>query len=251
MRFWSLFDHRCRARSAHRTRNLKFVLRTYANASSQRIHRVSKRLHKACAKRPETLSSEKSVNWDFFSLPSFLETQRSQRRRAHVSSHQPRPKAAAPPQQWGWLVRALVVRVPTSRARSRHRASLMPQRQRPSTSTASETKPPTPRGARRAAPFAPTNASPVTAKWAIGDRSRRSRRWGGGSQASPPKPRFDSTPQSVFGPEIDRMNVRRCGNDPNIDSPRSLVAGAEGGVDAFGGAGGEGHDGHLGVYGEG
>ena len=170
MRFCALCDHRCSTHSVDRTRNLKFVLHTYANASSQRIHRVSKRPHKACAKRPETLSSEKSVNFAFFSLPSFLEAQRSQRSRARVSSHQPRPKAAAPPQQWGWLVRALVVRAPTSRARSRHRAFLMPQRQRPSTSTASETRSPIPRHARRAAPFGPTNASPVTAKWAIGDR---------------------------------------------------------------------------------
>ena len=149
MRFCALCDHRCRARSADRTRNLKFALHTYANASSQRIHRVNKRLHKACAKRPETLSSEKSVNWAFFSLPSFLEAQRSQQPRAHVSSHQPRPKAAAPPQQWGWLVRAIVVRAPTSRARRRHSAFPMPQRQRSSTSTASETRPPTPRSARR------------------------------------------------------------------------------------------------------
>ena len=75
MRFWSLCDHRCRARSAHRTRNLKFVLRTYANASSQRVHRVSKRLHKTCAKPPKTPSSKKSGFFVFFSLPSFLGTQ--------------------------------------------------------------------------------------------------------------------------------------------------------------------------------
>ena len=66
MRFSSLCDHRCGARRAHRTRNLKFMLRRYANASSQRIHRVSKRLHKTCAKPQKTASSEKSGFVAFF-----------------------------------------------------------------------------------------------------------------------------------------------------------------------------------------
>ena len=75
------------------------MTRTYANASSQRVHRVSKRLHKTCAKPPRTPSSEKSgfVRFRrFFRSHRFQQTQRSQRPRAHVSSHQPRPKAAAP-----------------------------------------------------------------------------------------------------------------------------------------------------------
>ena len=200
MRFCALCDHRCRARRVHRTRNLKFMLRTYANASSQRIHRVSKRLHKTCAKPPKTPSSEKSVNWAFFSLPSFLETQRSQRSRAHVSSHQPRPKAAAPPQQWGWLVRALVVRASTSRARSRHRAFPVPRTPASIHVNRERNRPPAPRHARRAAPLRPANASPVTAKWAIGDFRCRRRPRGGGSEASPHPPPFTSASSAPYPP---------------------------------------------------
>ena len=66
MPFSPLCDHRCRARSAHRIRNLRFMTRTYANASSQRVHRVSKHLHKTCAKPPKTPSSEKSGFVAFF-----------------------------------------------------------------------------------------------------------------------------------------------------------------------------------------
>ena len=185
MRFGSLCDHRCRARRAHRTRNLKFMLRRYANASSQRIHRVSKRLHKTCAKPPKTPSSEKSVNWAFFGFPSFLETQRSQRSRAHVSSHQPRPKAAAPHQQWGWLVRAIVVRAPRSRARRRHSAFRMPRRLRPRQPRAK------PGGLRRAAPSAPrpSPAQRFAGHGEMGVRGPSLRLWrrGGGSQASRPR----------------------------------------------------------------
>ena len=50
MRFRALRDHRCSARSADKTRDLRFMVRTYANAPPQRVHRASKLAHKALRK---------------------------------------------------------------------------------------------------------------------------------------------------------------------------------------------------------
>ena len=164
-------DHRCRARSAHRTRNLKFVLRTYANPALQRVHRVSKRLHKTCAKPPKTPSSEKSGFFAFF--VTIVSSSTAFATFAGARQLAPTPAEGRCPTPTVGLVgaspcgtRPNVARPqPTQRVSDARRpASIHVDRERNQVAYS------TPRRARRVAPFAANNASPVTAKWAIGDR---------------------------------------------------------------------------------
>ena len=79
------------------------MTRTYANASSQRVHRVSKRLHKTCAKPPKTPSSEKSGFVAFFvTIVSNKHGDRNDRGRTSARTNPGRRPMTHPNSGAGW-----------------------------------------------------------------------------------------------------------------------------------------------------